>query len=200
MKALKLLPATITLLTIGSLPAARAQLFITMEQVGPDVVATSTGSLPNNSVTTGYTVIEAQAVVTPLIGSLTLGLPQFPGNNSLLYAGSIVSGPASFGSGATQLASSSSGPMFGFLGASGAVGVDVGQGLAGTPFTAGTATWANLTLASLGVTPGTYVWTTSSVFNGETITLTVVPEPYEYALMAGLGLLGFAGWRRRNRA
>lgn len=28
----------------------------------------------------------------------------------------------------------------------------------------------------------------------------VVPEPHEYALMAGTGLLGFAAWRRRRRS
>ncbi|MCI0538344.1 MAG: hypothetical protein L0Z50_24315 [Verrucomicrobiales bacterium] len=29
--------------------------------------------------------------------------------------------------------------------------------------------------------------------------LTAIPEPYEYALMAGIGLLGFAAWHRRHR-
>ncbi len=28
------------------------------------------------------------------------------------------------------------------------------------------------------------------------LTITDVPEPHEYAMMAGLGLLGFAAWRR----
>ena len=40
---------------------------------------------------------------------------------------------------------------------------------------------------------GTYgVWT-------GTLTLTYVPEPHQYAVMAGLGLLGFAAFRRQAR-
>ncbi len=38
----------------------------------------------------------------------------------------------------------------------------------------------------------------SNVHNGAGgLTLTVVPEPHEYAMMAGLGLLGFGVWRRK---
>jgi len=42
----------------------------------------------------------------------------------------------------------------------------------GTPITANL-TWANASLVSLGVTPGTYVWD----WTGDSVTLNIVPEP-----------------------
>jgi len=66
-----------------------------------------------------------------------------------------------------------------------------------------TSTWDGATLSSLGVTPGTYVWTWGSGVNAGTFTLkaeeAAVAEPATLGLMV-LGLLGggFSGRKRRN--
>jgi hypothetical protein len=46
-----------------------------------------------------------------------------------------------------------------------------------------------------------YLWSSSADVNANGIyDFTAVPEPHEYALLAGAGLLGFALWRRVRRA
>jgi hypothetical protein len=59
------------------------------------------------------------------------------------------------------------------------------------------------TLSLKNISPGNiateYVLVSTAPLPIDTIndgTLTIVPEPHEYALMAGLGLAGFAGYRR----
>lgn len=47
---------------------------------------------------------------------------------------------------------------------------------------------------------GTWRLTSAGDSLGLQVFGTVVPEPYEYAAFAGVGLLGFAAWRRSRRA
>ena len=62
----------------------------------------------------------------------------------------------------------------------------------------GNATWLGQTLASLGATPGTYVYTS----NSDSVTINiggVVPEPASWAMMLlGFGAIGFAMRRGRK--
>ncbi len=46
---------------------------------------------------------------------------------------------------------------------------------------------------------GTYTSTSNGTSADFTMTFTAVPEPHEYALVSGIGLVGFAMWRRRSR-
>jgi hypothetical protein len=69
-----------------------------------------------------------------------------------------------------------------------------------------TATWNSQTFSSLGVTPGTYVWTWGTGAHADSFTLqvgpaTAMPEPASLTLL-GIGAVGLAGygWRRRRRA
>ena len=73
-----------------------------------------------------------------------------------VYSGSIA-GPTSFGSGGLTFANSGSGDIVGITGISDALvvplGYDFGSALSDT------STYTGATFNSLGVTPGTYVWT-----------------------------------------
>jgi hypothetical protein len=109
-----------------------------------------------------------------------------------------------------------SGPVYGYLGASGPIslgpvgttsfptsvaGIQVGLGIViagqrlilvdqsytfGSPINS-TAQWNNATITSLGLTPGQYVYTWSN----DSLTVTITPEPSSLGLMAfgGLALL-----------
>jgi hypothetical protein len=66
----------------------------------------------------------------------------------------------------------------------------------------GTATYAGQSFASLGITPGTYLWT----WTGDSVTLNIgsgpapVPEPGTWAAAALLaGGAAFMRWRKRAK-
>ena len=65
-----------------------------------------------------------------------------------------------------------------------------------------TATYDTATFASLGVTPGTYVWTWGSGADQSfTLEIGTTPLPAALPLFAtGLGALGLLGWRRKRKA
>ena len=122
-----------------------------------------------------------------------------------------MSGPASFGTGVASLATSGTGAGVGMNRAASAFGVPIGY-VANTPLGISTATWSGQTLASLGITPGTYVWTWGAGPTADSFTLIVnappapaaatsVPTLSEWgtiSLAAMLALWGFAAVRRRK--
>ena len=72
-----------------------------------------------------------------------------------------------------------------------------------------TSTYLNATFASLGITPGTYVWNWGSGAHADTFTIQIgaaVPEASTWAMLlmgfAGLGYAGLqrAGWRASKAA
>jgi hypothetical protein len=183
---------------IGSAWSAKAGLVITISQSGPDVVANGVGSLNFLDLTFsafdfgGPYVDASQGAV--LLGPL--------GSSTDIYVGSI-SGPTTFGSGGHHAASSGTSTAPGNTGA-GLVGTTEilvpGGYIAGNPFTV-SSTWANSTIAGLGLTPGTYVWTWGST-HPDSLTVTVsgtaVPEPSTLMLF-GIGCVVLAGYRRARR-
>ena len=63
------------------------------------------------------------------------------------------------------------------------------------------ATWNNATFASLGVTPGTYVWSWGTGLPNQNFTLIIggagVPDGGSTVSLLGFGLLGLAALRRK---
>jgi hypothetical protein len=129
-----------------------------------------------------------------------------PNNLSLTTGGAGVSllsvyitmvGPTSFGAASTGLAANSgSGDALGVYGSFGGLGVPRGY-VSGAPLS-GTSTWSGQTFSSMGVTPGTYVYSWGAGATADTLTINVgaaVPEPSSSLL----GLVGALSLLRRRR-
>jgi hypothetical protein len=145
---------------------------------------------------TGYTEIQ-----TPTENPQTGGA--FVPNVSIAIVGTeymdffdvspIATGPSNFGSGSGKFATSGTGVAFGFDFDFGAIFVP--QDYVANSYITGTGFYEDESFASLGVTPGTYKWELS---DGQTVTLTVVPEPTSIGL--SIALLAVTLVRRRRRS
>jgi PEP-CTERM motif len=181
-------------------PPAQAGYAVTLEQVGRNVVATGSGPIDLTGLTSagpglsGARVFpEGAEIITGPVGSEGL-------LRSDLYTG--YTGPTSFGSGGETIPNTSgSGDIVGI----GMFGMDlvVPSGYASGSALSDTATYINQTFASLGVIPGTYLWTWGSGASGDTFSLqigpdTAVPEPASLTLL-GVGLAGLGVVRRRTQ-
>jgi hypothetical protein len=155
------------MLMVISAPAkpARAVWTITMQQVGSDVEATGTGSMDYN----GYIPIpngSADSGLDAPIGQILLGAYA---SNTTNFDPISISDPPNFGPGGPGgVGEVSPSSIHGFTAGVLDSGEDGGGGqmeivapfdyVSGTPFSS-SATWADWTLAGLGITPGTYTWT-----------------------------------------
>jgi hypothetical protein len=184
------------LIAVGlSTSPAQAAFVVTLTQEGPNVVAIGSGTIN----TTGLSFYYSQNTgvhpfVEPQFADIVTG--QFP--SAIDVYESAYAGPTSFGSGYETGASSGSGSIVGIYNHD--IVVVPYDYRSGSPLM-DTATYDNATFSSLGVTPGTYVWSWGSGLNADSFTLTVgaaaVSEPSTLDLMT-LGLLG-AGFARRKR-
>jgi PEP-CTERM motif len=171
---------------------ARAGLIITIDQVGPDVVATGSGSVNLTGLTFNGSILSA-AGVTPIFGNVTFGEA---GPTSGDDYGPLM-GPSSFGPGIGNIPTSSSGDTFGVVNGDGSVRVPGGY-TSGTPLT-GTDTFANSTISGLGLILGMYNYTLPN----DTITVIIgvaVPEPSTLALASIGALAGLGVWARQRLA
>jgi VPDSG-CTERM exosortase interaction domain len=105
-------------------------------------------------------------------------------------------GPTSFGSGASFLPNTGSGDFVGIFGLAGQIFVPQGY-VSGHALT-DSMTFNNATFASLGVTPGTYVWSWGGGAN-QNIMLQIgaVPDGGTTVSLLGCALLGLAALRRK---
>jgi len=193
---MKALPKILlALAAVAALSVQPAQAYmVTLKQVGSDVVATGSG--PINLTGLNFvisTVLSAQ--INSTVAAIGTG-PAFPVAGDL-YNG--FSGPTSFGSGLTTFPSSGSGDTVGIGGKVGRLVVPGGY-VSGTALS-DTSTYDNATFKSLGLTPGTYVWTWGTGLPNQNFTLVIgrgtVPDAGSTVSLLGFALLGLAALRRK---
>jgi hypothetical protein len=190
MKSLEFLKPTlattlaIVLAWLLSVRPAQAGYVVTLQQVGPDVVATGSGAINLHGLTFFQSsslnpAIRPTAFIHP-VASIYTG----PNSSSVdSYAG--FTGPTKFGSsGLETFASSGSGDMVGISSIDSPelggvfVSLSVPTGYVSGTALSDSATYSGTTLADLGVTSGTYVWTWGTSANQNfTLQIPSFPPP-----------------------
>jgi len=190
--------ALVSLLGLGITQSARAYS-VTLQQVGSNVVASGSGPINLTGLTFFLPGIDFTARIRAGGGVIITGPPGGSGDVDV-YTG--FTGPTSFGSGFFFFPNTGSGDI---------VGIDAQSsfgGLLAVPpgYVSGTAlsdsmTFNNATFASLGVTPGTYVWTWGTGLENQNFTLIIegagVPDGGSTVSLLGCALLGLVALRRK---
>ena len=198
--AAKLLAGTTALTIVVAAGRAEASVVFDITQVGSNVVITGSGTLDLTGLTYNFSTYAPTEVV-PSLNTVLIG----PAGGAVDVWSGFTSSSATLGPGGTTLASSGTGETFGIND----MALDVPGGYTSGESLFGSSTFDNTTIASLGFTPGTYVfsWDSSGVgapVEDDSITVQVgpaVPEPSTWAMMLlGFAGLGFAGYRRTCKA
>ena len=197
MKALpkKLLPLTLFAIAatlLFSVQPAQANFIETLRQVGTNVVATGTGAIDLTGLTLRFPATLSPVIVPSLPGIIT-GAP----GTGAEFMGTI-SGPPNFGSGLTTFADSGVGQLAGVATSPSLDVIFVPFGYGNDTLLSDSATYNGATFASLGVTPGTYVWTWGTGPDQNfTLEIGTLPDGGTTVSLLGCALLSLLGLRRR---
>jgi hypothetical protein len=148
---------------------------VTITQVGPDVVWSGSGSFNLNSLT----LVGSQTITSGFQANNAIWIAGAsttpPGPTGQKYGGASLTYPTSFLSGTqTGGPSATTGSMFGVLteGVSGRT-ITVPDGYVSGTTISGSTTYANQTIAGMGLSGGTYVWAWGSAPNTSTLVMTI---------------------------
>jgi hypothetical protein len=189
----KLLPLTLFGIAVTSFFSVQpAQAYaVTLEQMGSNVVATGSGPINLTGLTFGGSLGNIPAIFA-FAGLINTG----PSALIDVYYGFV--GPASFGSG-FAVPNTTSGDFVGIVGANDLLSVP--HGYVSNTALSDSMTFDNATFASLGVTPGTYVWSWGTGLPNQNFTLIIggagVPDGGSTVSLLGFALLGLAALRRK---
>jgi hypothetical protein len=181
---------------LGAPVVARASPYIvTLEEVGSNVVATGSGQIDLTGLSFQSFTLPGVGNIDPSFGSAGVGA-----GNLDVYFG-VPSTPASFGSGGLTEPSNTSGGLVEYSAGDGSLVVPQGY-VSNALLSASTSTYDSATFATLGATPGTYVWTWGTGADQSfTLEIGATPLPATLPLFAtGFGALGLLGWRRKRKA
>jgi hypothetical protein len=173
---------------------AQAAYIVTFSETGNDVTASGSGAID----LAGLTFITSGATLSEVAPTFATEATGAAGNVDE-YLG--VSGPFSFGPGVFTSATTGNGDLVGvqvLRDGDGFIFVPMGYA-SGAPLR-DTATYAGQSFATLGLTPGVYLYNFGSGTDADTFTVEVgapVPELSTWAIMLiGFAGLGYAGYRR----
>jgi hypothetical protein len=198
-RKLPLLTALAIMLLAAS--SAQAAFIVTIEQVGSDVVYTGSGSIDTSALMSlGSSFGVPFTGLTPDLGRCVGGkISPRPTPVPSVDNYSGASGPASFGPGSLANATSGEGDFVSIQG-DGSLFVPVGY-VTGNPLSF-TDTIRMRTIAGLGITTDTYVWTWGSGATADSFTIYAgvplpTPDSGSTVLLMGLGLASLGLLRRK---
>ena len=173
---------------------ARAGVILTATEVGSDVVFQGGGTIDLTDLTFNADSFSSPGIRPNFVVVLLGSLP----NEPIDYY-QVITGPAHIGPGIGLGIGSPTSGSGDRIGLSSNILILPDGYTSGSPLSA-TDTFAGQSFASLGMTPGTYVWTWGSGASADSLTIQVgaVPEPSSL-VMLGTAIVA-AAYRRRTRA
>jgi hypothetical protein len=177
---------------------AEARVVIDVSEVGGNVITTGSGTVDLTGLSFSSSSLPQAGALFASAGSVSVGSSS-PGD---LYSGAI--GPASFGAGGFIIPFERSGDLLGLFGSFAPAEILVPHGYVSGTSLLGSSTYVGQTFASLGLTPGTYLYTWGSGPTADSLTVKIgaaaIPEPRTWAMMLiGFAGLGYAGYRASRR-
>ena len=177
---LALLLIALVFACLGIRQSAQAGYTVTLQEVGSDVVANGSGAINLTGLTFSRSGSANPGLRPHVLGLLGPAVILTGPTSSSVDSYSGASGPTSFGGFPFLIpASSGSGDMVGIaVDYWGDVHIIVPTGYVSGSALSDRATYSDTTVASLGVTPGTYVWTWGTGANQNfTLQIPVPPPP-----------------------